>query len=74
MNASKESARRGYEIYQGSPYHDEIFMDELNVQLVAEGFDPIHKRTFTHYEKLWLAGETTYTTINRWDVLHGKNV
>lgn len=65
-SAAQRDTRAGYEIYRNAD--GAVPLDDLNVQLIDDGYRPVSLRAYNHFRKLLHAGYTRYVSINRLDV------
>ncbi len=65
MNATTETAERGFAFFKARP---DRTLDEINNLLAREGREPIHARSLAHYKNLRDHGVYAYMPINQFDV------
>jgi hypothetical protein len=68
--ATFSDAAAGWEIFRET--EGQASRDEINAALTDRGYNPISKRTVTHYRKLLRLGYTEYVSINRLDLRHSN--
>lgn len=68
-NARTETAARGYVHYLRQDRKGTLpDLKSVNAALAAEGLEPVHQCSITHYENLRQHGITKYMPINQFDV------
>jgi hypothetical protein len=64
--ATQQDAEEGYRLLRESDFN--LGFDELNEELVRQGFAPVSARMWAHYRKLRRYGYDSYLPINQLDV------